>query len=300
MNSIQDTYTLNNGVKIPCCGFGTYKTKDGDGTEIIERAIQCGYRFFDTASIYETEFLLGQAIRNSKIPREEFVILSKLWIDEMGYENTKRAFAASLERLRTDYLDLYLIHWPRPNTEDPDWKELDLETWRALEELYDQGKIRALGCSNFLPHHLENLLVNARVKPAVDQLEIHPGYSQEAAVAYCLEQGIRPMAWAPLGRFKENPVVNGALEQMEKKYKKSVAQICLRFALEKGIIPIPKASSPEHMKSNMDIFDFSMSREDVSILSCMPQTAWIGQHPDFVTPDKKSNPDQSPKAKERT
>ena len=165
--------------------------------------------------------------------------------------------------------------------------------------MYDQGKIRALGCSNFLPHHLENLLVNARVKPAVDQLEIHPGYSQEAAVAYCLEQGIRPMAWAPLGRFKENPVVNGALEQMEKKYKKSVAQICLRFALEKGIIPIPKASSPEHMKSNMDIFDFSMSREDVSILSCMPQTAWIGQHPDFVTPDKKSNPDQSPKAKER-
>lgn len=292
MKSVNDTYTLNNGLKIPCMGFGTYKAKDGKSTEIIGTAIRAGYRFFDTASIYETERLLGQAIRESGIPREEFVIASKLWIDEMGYEQAKKAFAASLERLGTDYLDLYLIHWPRSSAADPDWRTLDLETWRALEELYDEGKIRALGCSNFLPHHLENLMVNARVKPAVNQLEIHPGYSQEAAVAYCLAQGIRPMAWAPLGRFRDNPIVNEALGQMAEKYGKSVAQICLRFELEKGIIPIPKASGMEHMKNNMDIFDFSLSAEDVWVLSCMPQTAWIGQHPDFALPDKKSNPQQ--------
>lgn len=292
MKSINDTYTLNNGMKIPCCGFGTYKAKEGDSTEIIAIAIKAGYRFFDTASIYETERLLGQAIKDSGISREEFVIESKLWIDELGYENAKKAFAASLERLQTDYLDLYLIHWPRPSAEEPNWRELDLETWRALEELYEEGKIKALGCSNFLPHHLENLIQNTKVKPAVDQLEIHPGYSQEAAVAYCLANDIRPMAWAPLGRFKDVPVVNDCLQKMAEKYGKSVAQICLRFDVEKGIIPIPKASSMEHMKNNMDIFDFELSKEDVSILSCMPQTAWIGEHPDFVIPKRLSNPNQ--------
>lgn len=291
MKSVNDTYTLNNGMKLPCCGFGTYKAKDGDSAEIIATAIRAGYRFFDTASIYETERLLGQAIQDSGIGREEFIIESKLWMDEMGYDNAKKAFEATLERLQTDYLDLYLIHWPRPNAA-ADWKTLDIETWRALEELYEAGRVRALGCSNFLPHHLENLLANAKIKPVVDQLEIHPGYSQEAATAYCMAHDIRPMAWAPLGRFRANPVVSECLQHMAEKYGKSVAQICLRFALEKGIIPIPKASSMEHMKNNMDIFDFSLSQEDVYMLSCMPQTAWMGEHPDFAMPEKQSNPNQ--------
>lgn len=293
MRTINDCYTLNNGVKIPCCGFGTYKAKEGDSTEIIRNAILAGYRFFDTASIYETERLLGKAIAESGIPREEFIIESKLWIDEMGYDQARKAFAATRERLQTDYLDLYLIHWPRKSVEDPDWKQLNLETWRAMEELYEEGKIRALGCSNFLPHHLENLLENARIKPAVDQLEIHPGYSQEAAVAYCLAHDIRPMAWAPLGRGREtHPAITEGLRSMAEKYGKSVQQICLRFHVQKGIIPIPKASTLEHMKNNMDIFDFELSPEDVSILSCMPQAAWLGEHPDFVIPKKKSNPEQ--------
>lgn len=289
---IRDTYVLNNGMELPCMGFGTYKAKEGNSTEIIAEAIRAGYRFFDTASIYETERLLGQAIKDSGIPREEFIIESKLWVDELGYENAKKAFYASLERLQTDYLDLYLIHWPRPNSEDENWKELDVQTWRALEELYEEGKVKALGCSNFLPHHLENLLGHAKVKPVVDQLEIHPGYSQEAAVAYCLAHDIRPMAWAPLGRLKEAPLVNDYLEKLAKKYGKTVPQISLRFEVQKGIIPIPKASSMEHMKSNMDIFDFALSSEELSILSCMPQTAWIKEHPDFVIPTRKSNPDQ--------
>ena len=153
MNSIQDCYTLNNGMKLPCVGFGTYQTINGDGKAIILDAIRAGYRFFDAASLYETERALGAAIKESGLPREDFIIETKLWIDEMGYENAKKALAASLERLQMDYVDLYMIHWPRQTgADDENWKALDLETWRAMEEMVDEGKVRALGCSNFLPH----------------------------------------------------------------------------------------------------------------------------------------------------
>lgn len=294
MNSINDCYTLNNGTSLPCFGFGTYNEKDGDNLEIIRTAIRTGYRFFDTASIYETERVLGQAIKESGIPREDFFIESKLWIDEMGYENAKRAFEATLDRLQMDYLDLYLIHWPRQTgDENENWKELDLETWRALEDLHAEGKIRSLGCSNFLPHHLDNLLSGCKIKPVVDQLELHPGYSQEAAVSYLLAHDIRPMAWSPLGRGRENALAgNALLAKLAKKYQKSIPQINLRFLLQKGIIPIPKASTAAHMKSNMDIFDFSISEEDMWIMTCMPQTTWLGEHPDFYIPTRKSNPEQ--------
>ena len=159
MNSIQDCYTLNNGMKLPCVGFGTYQTINGDGKAVILDAIRAGYRFFDAASLYETERALGAAIKESGLPREDFIIETKLWIDEMGYENAKKALAASLERLQMDYVALYMIHWPRQTgADDENWKALDLETWRAMEEMVDEGKVRALGCSNFLPHHLQNLL----------------------------------------------------------------------------------------------------------------------------------------------
>lgn len=294
MNMINDCYILNNGMKLPCLGFGTYNDKDGDNLEIIRTAIRAGYRFFDTASIYETERALGQAIRESGIPREEFIIETKCWVDELGYDNAKKAFEASLRRLQMDYVDLYLVHWPRQTgADDENWKELDLETWRALEELQAEGKVKAIGCSNFLPHHLENLLANCKVRPVVDQLELHPGYSQEAAVAYCLAHDIRPMAWSPLGRGRENALAgNSVLGRLAEKYKKSIPQINLRFLIQKGIIPIPKASTLGHMKSNMDVFDFCLTEEDMWILSCMPQTAWLGEHPDFHIPTRKSNPNQ--------
>lgn len=294
METINTFYTLNNGMKIPCLGFGTYNEREDDNLKIIHTAIENGYRFFDTASIYETERVLGQAVRESKIPREEFIIESKLWIDEMGYDNAKAAFNATLDRLQMDYIDLYLIHWPRQTgDENENWKELDLETWRAMEELVDEGKVKALGVSNFLPHHLENLLANCRIKPVVDQLELHPGYSQEAAVAYCLAHDIRPMAWSPLGRGRENALAgNAILEKLAGKYGKSVPQINLRFLVQKGILPIPKASTPAHMQSNMDIFSFELSGEDMWRLSCMPQTTWLGEHPDFYIPQRKSNPAQ--------
>ncbi len=294
MDHINNVYTLNDGNKIPYQGYGTYQVIGQDNVQIIKTAIQCGYRFFDTASLYETERALGQAIRESRIPRKDFIIETKLWIQERGYENTRRALYASLERLQMDYVDLYLIHWPRETGEpDENWKGINLDTWRAMEELLAEGKIKSIGCSNFLPHHLDSLLKNCRIKPVVNQLELHPGYSQEATVQYCLDHDIRPMAWSPLGRGKQmNDANRYILDTLAEKYGKSTAQISLRFLTQKGIIPIPKASSEIHMKSNMEIFDFSLSKEELSMISCMPQTTWLGEHPDFHIPTKKMNPDQ--------
>ena len=182
MESIYDCFKLNNDMKIPCVGFGTYKAAEGNNVEVLKTAIEAGYRYFDTASFYQTEDFLGQAIRESNLPREDFFLVSKMWKDEMGYQQTKDALEKSLKRLGTDYLDIYLIHWPRPSADCENWKELDLETWRAMEELQKEGKIRGLGLSNFLPHHIKNILENGTVKPVVNQLELHPGYMQQAAV----------------------------------------------------------------------------------------------------------------------
>lgn len=287
MQTFHDTYTLSNGIEIPCMGFGTYNAKGGDNLAINRTAIEAGYRYFDTASLYETERVLGQAIRESGIPREDFFIVSKLWIDELGYQEAKDALERTLNRLQTDYLDLYLIHWPRASEGDTDWKEKDLDTWRAMEELQEAGRIRGLGLSNFLPHHIDNILEHGKVKPVVDQLEIHPGYTQEAAVRYCREHEIRVQAWSPLGRsaMLENPI----LKLFAEKYGKSVAQICLRFLVQKEIIPLVKSSSMERMKQNQDIFDFEITREDMHIINNMPQNTWLGEHPDFAIPKKRSN-----------
>ena len=274
----QTFYTLSNGVKIPAAGFGTYKAADGKSAEVISTAIEAGYRCFDTASFYETEGYLAEAIEKSGIPREEFFITSKLWKTEMGYQNAKDAFERSLERLKTDYLDLYLIHWPLPEPGYEDWKRLDIETWQALEELYEAGKVRAIGLSNFLPHHIENLLENCRIKPVSDQLEFHPGYSQEAAVKYCQEKEILVQAWSPLGRTRvlQDPLILS----MAEKYGVSPAKICLAFAVQRGVQPLPKASSQERMKENLDLCSFEMEQEDIWKLVTMPQTGWSGEHPD--------------------
>lgn len=287
MNSINDCYTLENGTKIPCLGFGTYNAKGGDNLEIIKTAIEAGYRYFDTASFYETERVLGQAIRESGIPREEFFIATKAWIDERGYDEVKAAMDRSLERLQMDYVDMYLIHWPKASLEEADWKERDVLTWRGMEEMHEAGKAKGLGLSNFLPNHLDVILENAKIKPQVDQLESHPGYSQEAAVAYGQSKGIRMQAWSPLGRGKM--IENEVLIRFAEKYGKTPAQICLRFSIQKGIIPLVKSSTMERMKQNMDVFDFEISTEDIQILSCMPQNVWSGEHPEFKIPAKKSN-----------
>ncbi len=271
-------YILNNGVEIPAIAFGTYKAADGKSADVIRAAIEAGYRYFDTASFYGTETYLAQAVRESEISRDKIFIASKLWKTEMGYENVKYAFERSLDKLNTDYLDLYLIHWPLPDPEYKDWKQLDKETWRAMEELYQAGKVRAIGLSNFLPHHIDNILEDCTVRPAVDQIEYHPGYSQEAAVQYCKERNILVQAWSPIGRQRvlEEPLVL----ELAGKYAVSPAQICLKFAVQRGIIPLPKSSSVERMKENLDLYSFEMEREDIWRLATMPQAGWSGEHPD--------------------
>jgi len=277
MLSPATNFLLSNDLSIPAVGFGTYKTGDGDG-DVLSNAIAQGYRHFDTASFYGTEAALGQAVAESDIPREDFFLTSKLWKTEMGYDAALRAFDATLERLGTDYLDLYLIHWPRPDLELEDWAKLDWETWRALERLHESGLVRAIGVSNFLPHHLEPLLASANVAPMVDQLEFHPGYTQDEAVAFCQNHNILVEAWSPLGRNRLTG--NGVLTRLAAEHGVSPAQICLRFALQRGVLPLPKSSSPERMAENLDLFSFSLTEEEMEALSTMPQTGWSGEHPD--------------------
>lgn len=286
MAVLNEYYTLNDGFRLPKIGFGTYNEEMADNLASIRTAIEAGYRFFDTASFYRTEKYLGKAVRESGISREEFIIETKLWIDEMGYENTKKALERSLKELDMDYVDIYMIHWPRQTgRDDEDWKKLGNETYRAIEEAVDEGKVHRIGLSNFLPHHLNNILENCRVKPVVDQLEIHPGYSQEAAVAFCKQNDVLPIAWSPLGRGRENATIgNSILVKLAEKYGKSVQQINLRFLIQKGILPIPKASSEAHIRANLEICDFELTQDEIWMLSCMPQTAWLNEHPDFFIP----------------
>lgn len=278
LTNIYDTFTLNNGVKVPCVAFGTYKAAEGDNVEILRRAVACGYRYFDTASFYGTETFLGQAVKESGIPREEFFITSKMWKDEMGYEATKEAFAKSLERLGMDYLDLYLIHWPQPSPDCEDWKTVDAETWRALEELYEEGKVRAIGLSNFLPHHIENLMKNCRVRPMVDQIEFHPGHTQETVLSYCRKHDILVQAWSPVGRGRV--LADALITELAAKYGVSPAQVCLRYALQRGVVPLPKSSSEERMRQNRDLFSFEISGEDMYRIGAMPPVGWSGEHPE--------------------
>lgn len=278
MDNINDCYILNNGIKIPCIGFGTYKTAEGNNIQILKTAIEAGYRYFDTASFYGTEEYLGEAVRQSGIPRKEFFLVSKMWKEEMGYQAAKQAFNETLRRLQTEYLDMYLIHWPRPEASYTEWKQLDLDTWRAMEELYEEGKIKAIGLSNFLPQHLENILGHCKIMPAAVQLELHPGYMQEAAVRYCEEKGILLQAWSPIGR--QRVLQEPLLLELADKYHVSPAQICLRFLVQRGIVPLPKSSSLERMKQNMEVFGFDISTEDMYRIATMPQAGWSGEHPD--------------------
>ena len=269
MKSIYDTYTLSNGVKIPCVAYGTYKAKDENGADIISAAVEEGYRYFDTASFYETESYVAEAISRSGLPREDFFIATKLWKEEMGYEESLAACERSLKRLNTDYIDLYLIHWPKPTPDYEDWKQLDLDTWRALEKLYKEGKVRAIGVSNFLPHHLDNILENCEVKPMVDQIEYHAGYTQEATVQYCKQHGILVQAWSPISRGRIFHDVT--LMELAEKYQVSVAKLALRFCIQNGIVPLPKAASRERMRENMNLFDFTISDEDMNRINTIPQ-----------------------------
>lgn len=275
---MRQAFTLGNGVEIPAVGFGTYKTENGEDEAVICEAIRQGYRHLDTASFYFNEEAVGKAVKESGIPRDEFFITSKVWRDQLGYESTLREFEKSCEKLGTDYLDLYLIHWPRPADLNAEWKDLDVETWKAMEELYRAKKVRAIGVSNFLPHHLNNLLERTSIIPTVNQLEFHPGYMQKAAVDFSQRLGIQVEAWSPIGRARvlQEPI----LAELASKYEVSAAQICIRFALQCGVLPLPKSSSPDRMRQNLEVFDFQIEDDDMHRLMTLPQLGWSGEHPD--------------------
>lgn len=273
------TFQLSNGVKLPAVGYGTYLSTDGNGKQVILTALEAGYRYLDTASFYGNEGEIGEAVAESQIPREELFLASKVWKDEMGYEQTKAAFERSLERLKTDYLDLYLVHWPKKAPDDADWKHCLKETWRAMEDLYSEGRIRAIGVSNCLPHHLETLMESAKVKPMINQLELHVGYLQPTAVDYCRKNDILVQAWSPLGRRRV--LEDATVLSMAEKYKVTPAQFLLGFLYQEGFSVIPKASAKERMLENQDIFGFTITKEDRYFLECLPQAGWSGEHPDF-------------------
>ena len=270
-------HVLSNAYKIPCIGYGTYKVNGEEAVSVIKAAIDAGYRHIDTATFYGNEVEVGKAIHECGVAREELFITSKVWKTERGYESTKKSFLKTLEDMQLEYLDLYLIHWPASFCQYENWEEINLETWRAMTELYKEGKIKAIGVSNFHVHHLEALM-RTEVKPMVNQLEYHPGEMQEETVEYCKEHGILVEAWSPLGRGRI--FENELLLQLAEKYGKTLPQICLRWELQNGIIPLPKTMSEKRMKENLDIFDFEISKEDMEVLNTMEKCGASGLHPD--------------------
>ena len=275
---MRHTFTLANGVEIPAVGFGTYKAADNTDEAIISEAIRHGYRHLDTAAFYFNEEAVGKAVRESGIPREEFFLTSKVWKDHLGYDSTLQEFESTCKRLGTDYLDLYLIHWPRPSDLNAEWRDLDVETWKALEDLYKSKKVRAIGVSNFLPKHLKALLKSAEVVPMIDQIEFHPGWMQPETVSFCEEHGILVEAWSPLGSGKL--LSDPALVALAEKYNRSTAQICLRWCLQKGKLPLPKSTTPSRIEENLRLFDFQISKEDSDLIDGLACVGRTGSDPD--------------------
>ncbi|WP_133015356.1 aldo/keto reductase [Clostridium cuniculi] len=250
---------LSNGVKMPSIGFGTYKSgNDKETAKIIKYALKIGYRQIDTASFYGNEVGIGNGIKESGINREDIFLVTKLWNDDHGYDKTIEAFNKSLERLQVDYIDLYLVHWPN---------KLNLETWKAFEYLYKTGKVKSIGVCNFKIGHLEELKKTAQIMPMVNQIEIHPQSSKNDMLSYCEENNIQLVAWSPImrGKLFSNELMIGLAE----KYKKTIAQIILRWHVQRGVIPIPKSSNEERIKENLNIFDFELSNDDIRTIDLL-------------------------------
>lgn len=283
MKSLTDCYVLNNGVKIPCIGFGTFLTPNDEVCEAVKTAVKVGYRHIDTAAVYGNEVGVGQAIKECGVPREELFITSKLWNSEQGYETTLAAFEKTMKDLGLEYLDLYLIHWPIPHNHKHDWQQLNAGTWKAFEELYKAGRIKAIGVSNFMPHHLEPLMKVAEIKPMVNQLEYHPAFHQDETVPYCNEHNILVESWGPLMQGKA--FSNDLLKEVAAKYNKSVAQICIRWELQKGVLPLPKSVHEDRIRNNADVFDFNISDEDMAYIDTLGKIGRLSEHPDNFNVD---------------
>lgn len=275
-----ETKILNNGVEMPVLGFGVYQVDEAICERCVSEALAAGYRLIDTAAAYMNERAVGRAVRRSGIPRGELFITTKLWVQDAGYESAKRAFAASLERLQLDYLDLYLIHQPFGDV---------YGAWRAMEELYREGKVRAIGVSNFQPDRLVDLILHNEVVPAVNQVETHPFCQQAEEAGIMARYGVQAEAWAPFAEGRNNLFGNEVLTDLAAKHRKSVAQVVLRWLIQRGIVVIPKSVHKERMAENIDVFDFTLPPEDMARIAALdmkqscflshrdPQTVeWLG------------------------
>ena len=283
LTNVNSPIKLNNGVEIPCVGYGTFRTAPAVTAQAVQDAIAAGYRHIDTAKVYENEVGVGQGIKAAGVPREELFVTSKLWNTDRGYEATKAAFQASLDRLGLDYLDLYLIHWPANEKQfGADAAKINAETWRAMEELYEAGKIRAIGLSNFMPHHVAELLKTAKIKPMVDQIEVHPGWTHAEEIKKLQAMDIVVEAWGPLGGQGATVLVDPTMQKIAAAHGKSTAQVSLRWILQQGVVPLPKSVHVDRLKQNMELFDFELSNEEMQTIAALPNLGGQCKDPDDV------------------
>jgi 2,5-diketo-D-gluconate reductase A len=252
--------TLNNGVQMPILGYGVYQIAPAETEQCVLDALAVGYRLIDTAAAYKNEEAVGRAIKRSGVPREELFITTKLWIQDQGYESAKKAFEKSLKRLSLDYLDLYLIHQPYGD---------NYGSWRAMEELYKEGKVRAIGVSNFYPDRLVDLIIHNEIVPAVNQVETHPFFQQIQATEIMKEYGVQIESWGPFAEGRNGLFTNEMLTAIGQKYGKSVAQVVLRWLIQRGVVVIPKSVRKDRMAENLDVFGFELSQEEMDQIATM-------------------------------
>ncbi|RNF11573.1 prostaglandin F synthase [Trypanosoma conorhini] len=278
-NCKYDCVTLHNGVRIPQLGLGVWRAEDGAETaNAVRWAIEAGYRHIDTAYFYMNEKGVGQGIRDSGVPREEVWVTTKLWNSDHGYDKALAAFERSRGLLGLEYIDLFLIHWPG--------KRKFVETWKALEKLYEDKKVRAIGVCNFEPHHLTELFQDCKIRPMVNQVELHPQLQQHAVRDFCRRHNIAVIAWSPLGKGARSGILqNPLLGEIAKRYSKSPAQVIIRWDLQHGIVAIPKSTHQGRIKENFNVWDFRLSEEEMRQIDSLNEDKRLGGHPDEFFPD---------------